>query len=181
MRIAVEIVEPVVLHTSQAQPQSREKVSSGVVSLPAEHAATRRDTYETWGHHAFSRARKPETNAQTASTTARWHPGGWGVDVLTTFLSAAGAHTPEAQARAVRGVVLPVHIKLDLCTKQNIICEELFDLFSAWTAHYVGEISCDPRHPSLQDSPKTAPRQPPRQPPRKPPRQPSSSTSPVVR
>ena len=61
MRIAVEIVEPVVLHTSQAQPQSREKVSSGVVSLPTEHAATRRDTYETWGHHAFSRARKPET------------------------------------------------------------------------------------------------------------------------
>lgn len=39
--------------------------------------------------------------------------------------------------------------------------------------HYVGEISCDRRHPSLQDSsqgsPKTAPRQP------------SSSTSPVVR
>ena len=65
-------------------------------------------------------------------------------------------HTPEAQARAVRGVVLPVHIKLDLCTKQNIICEELFDLFSAWTAHYVGEISCDRRHPGLQDSPKTA-------------------------
>ena len=72
-----EIVEPVVLHTSQAQPQSREKVSSRVVSLPAEHAATRRDTYETWGHHAFSRARKPELSAQTASTTARWHPEGW--------------------------------------------------------------------------------------------------------
>lgn len=72
-----EIVEPVVLHTSQAQPQSREKVSSRVVSLPTEHAATRRDTYETWGHHAFSRARKPELSAQTASTTARWHPEGW--------------------------------------------------------------------------------------------------------
>jgi hypothetical protein len=77
-----EIVEPVVLHTSQAQPQSHEKVSSGVVSLPTEHAATRRDTYETWGHHAFSRARKPETSAQTASTTARWHPEGWGVDAV---------------------------------------------------------------------------------------------------
>lgn len=43
-------------------------------------------------------------------------------------------------------------------TKQNIIRGEVFYLFIAWTARYVGEISCDHRHPSLQDSPQDSPK-----------------------
>ena len=82
-----------------------------------------------------------------------------------------GRHTPEAQAGAVRSVVLPVHIKLGLCNKAeyhprwSVLLLHCVDRSFTTLVRFLVIIVT----PASKTAPKTAPRQP------------FSSTSPVVR